>query len=327
MIMKLIRREFLHMAAGAAVVPIVTRAASALDYPSQPVRLIIPYAAGGTTDTVARHIGPWLSERLGQPFVIESRPGAGTNVGTEAVAHSSPDGYTLLLFDPSAAINATLYDKLNFNFIRDIAPIVCIFRTPLVIVVNPSVPAKTLPEFIAYAKANSGKINMASAGNGSSSQLAGELFKEMAGVDMTHIPYRGGGPAIVNLLGGQVDIFFSPMAIAVAHVQAGKLRALAVTGATRSDALPEIPTVGEFVSGYETNYWIGLGGPKKAPVAVIDRLNKEINVALAESKMRTRFADLGGTAVGGSSAEFAKLVSEETEKWGKVIRAAKIKIE
>src|SRR4029077_8818181 len=327
MIMKLIRREFLHMAAGAAVVPIVSRAASALDYPSQPVRLIIPYAAGGTTDTVARHIGPWLSERLGQPFVIESRPGAGTNVGTEAVAHSSPDGYTLLLFDPSAAINATLYEKLNFNFIRDIAPIVCIFRTPLVIVVNPSVPAKTLPEFIAYAKANSGKINMASAGNGSSSQLAGELFKEMAGVDMTHIPYRGGGPAIVNLLGGQVDIFFSPMAIAVAHVQAGKLRALAVTGATRSDALPEIPTVAEFVLGFETNYWIGLGGPKKAPVAVIDRLNKEINVALAESKMRTRFADLGGTAVGGSSAEFAKLVSEETEKWGKVIRAAKIKIE
>ena len=325
--MKLIRREFLHVAAGAVVLPIMSRVASALDYPSQPVRLIIPYAAGGTTDTVARHIGPWLSERLGQPFVIESRPGAGTNVGTEAVAHSSPDGYTLLLFDPSAAINATLYDKLNFNFIRDIAPIVCIFRTPLVIVVNPSVPAKTLPEFIAYAKANSGKINMASAGNGSSSQLAGELFKEMAGVDMTHIPYRGGGPAIVNLLGGQVDIFFSPMAIAVAHVQAGKLRALAVTGATRSDALPEIPTVGEFVSGYETHYWIGLGAPKKTPVAVIDRLNKEINVALTEPKMRTRFADVGGTAVGGSSADFVKLVSDETEKWGKVIRAAKIKVE
>jgi tripartite-type tricarboxylate transporter receptor subunit TctC len=325
--MKLIRREFLRLAGSAVALPVMPRVASALDYPSQPVRLIIPYAAGGTTDTVARHIGPWLSERLGQPFVIESRPGAGTNVGTEAVAHSSPDGYTLLLFDPSAAINATLYDKLNFNFIRDIAPIVCIFRTPLVIVVNPSVPAKTLPEFIAYAKANSGKINMASAGNGSSSQLAGELFKEMAGVDMTHIPYRGGGPAIVSLLGGQVDIFFSPMAIAVAHVQAGKLRALAVTGAARSDALPEIPTVREFVSGYETNYWIGLGAPKKTPVAVMDRLNKEINVALAEPKMRTRFADVGGTAVGGSSADFAKLVSEETEKWGNVIRAAKIKVE
>jgi tripartite-type tricarboxylate transporter receptor subunit TctC len=324
---KLIRREFLRLAGGAAVLPIMSRVAWALDYPSQPVRLIIPYAAGGTTDTVARHIGPWLSERLGQPFVIESRPGAGTNVGTEAVAHSSPDGYTLLLFDPSAAINATLYDKLNFNFIGDIAPIVCIFRTPLVIVVNPSVPAKTLPEFIAYAKANSGKINMASAGNGSSSQLAGELFKEMAGVDMTHIPYRGGGPAIVNLLGGQVDVFFSPMAIAVAHIQAGKLRALAVTGATRSDALPEIPTAGEFLPGYEANYWIGLGAPKKTPAAVIDRLNKEINVALADPKMRMRFADVGGTAVGGSSADFVKLVSEETEKWGKVIRAAKIKVE
>ena len=325
--MKLIRREFLHLAGGAVALPIMSRVAWALDYPSQPVRLIIPYAAGGTTDTVARHIGPWLSERLGQPFVIESRPGAGTNVGTEAVAHSSPDGYTLLLFDPSAAINATLYDKLNFNFIGDIAPIVCIFRNPLVIVVNPSVPAKTLPEFIAYAKANSGKINMASAGNGSSSQLAGELFKEMAGVDMTHIPYRGGGPAIVNLLGGQVDVFFSPMAIAVAHIQAGKLRALAVTGATRSDALPEIPTVGEFLPGYEANYWIGLGAPKKTPAAVIDRLNKEINVALADPKMRMRFADVGGTAVGGSSADFLKLVSEETEKWGKVIRAAKIKVE
>jgi tripartite-type tricarboxylate transporter receptor subunit TctC len=325
--MKLVRREFLHLAGGAAALPIMSRVASALDYPSQPVRLIIPYAAGGTTDTVARHVGPWLSERLGQPFVIESRPGAGTNVGTEAVAHASPDGYTLLLFDPSAAINATLYDKLNFNFIRDIAPIVCIFRTPLVIVVNPSVPAKTLPEFIAYAKANSGKINMASAGNGSSSQLTGELFKEMAGINMTHIPYRGGGPAIVNLLGGQVDIFFSPMAIAVAHVQAGKLRALGVTSATRSDALPEIPTVGEFLPGYEANYWIGLGAPKKTPVAVIDRLNKELNVALSEPKMRTRFADVGGTAVGGSPADFAKLVSEETEKWGKVIRAAKIKVE
>jgi tripartite-type tricarboxylate transporter receptor subunit TctC len=240
--------------------------ASALDYPSQPVRLIVPYAPGGTTDTVARQIGPWLSERFAQAFVIESRPGAGTNVGTDAVAHAAPDGNTLLLFDPSAAINATLYDKLNFNFIRDIAPIVCIFRTPLVIVINPSFAAKTLPEFIAYAKANPGRINMASAGIGSSSQLAGELFKEMAGIDMTHIPYRGGGPAIVNLLGGQVDVFFSPMAIAVAHIRAGKLRALATTGAIRSDALPEIPTVGEFVPSFETSYWIGLGAPKNTPV-------------------------------------------------------------
>lgn len=325
--MKLLRREFFHLTAGAAALPIAFRVASALDYPSQPVRLIVPYAAGGTTDTIARLIGPWLSERLGQPFVIESRPGAGTNVGTDAVVRSSPDGYTLLLFDPSAAINATLYDKLNFNFIRDIAPIVCIFRTPLVIVVNPSVPAKTFPEFIAYAKANPGKINMASAGNGSTSQLAGELFKKMAGVEMTHIPYRGGGPAIVNLLGGQVDVFFSPVAIAVAHIQAGKLRALAVTSATRSAALPEIPTAGEFVSGYETSYWIGLGAPKNTPVEIIDKLNKELNLALAEPKMQALFADLGGITNGGPSADFAKFISDETEKWGKVIRTANIKAE
>ena len=234
MVMKFLRRQFLQLAASVAALPVVLRVTSALDYPLQPVRLIVPYAPGGTTDTIARQIGPWLSERFGQAFVIESRPGAGINVGTDAVAHSAPDGNTLLLFDPSAAINATLYDKLNFNFILDIAPIVCIFRTPLVIVVNPAVPAKTLPEFIAYAKASPGKINMASAGIGSSSQLAGELFKEMAGVEMTHIPYRGGGPAIVNLLGGQVDVFFSPVAIAVAHVRAGKLRALATTHSRRN---------------------------------------------------------------------------------------------
>ena len=325
--MKLLRRQFLHLTAGTAILPLMSLITSGLDYPSQPVRLIVPYAPGGTTDTVARLIGPGLSDRLGQPFVVESRPGARTNVGTEAVAHSSPDGYTLLLFDPAAAINATLYQKLNFNFIRDIAPIICIFRTPFVIVVNPAVPAQTLPEFIAYAKANPGKINMASAGNGTSSQLAGELFNEMAGINMTHIPFRGGGPAIANLLGGQVDIFFSPMAIAIAHIQAGKLRALAVTSATRSDALPEVPTAREFVSGYESSYWVGLGAPKKTPIAVIDKLNKEINVSLAEPKMQARFAELGGVVVAGSSADFAKLVSDETEKWGKVIRAANIKVE
>ncbi len=325
--MKLLRRQVLHLAAGAAAFPIMSRIASALDYPLQPVRLIVPYAPGGTTDTVARLIGPWLSERLGQPFVVESRPGAGTNVGTDAVVRSSPDGYTLLLFDPAAAINATLYDKLNFNFIRDVAPIACIFLTPLVIVVNPSFPGKTVPEFIAYAKANPGKMNMASAGNGTTSQLAGELFKKMAGVEMTHIPFRGGGPAIASLLGGQVDVFFSPLAIAVAHIQAGKLRALAVTSATRSAALPEIPAAGEFVSGYETSYWIGLGAPRSTPVEIIDKLNKELNAALAEPKMRARFADLGGIAKGGSSAAFAKLISDETEKWGKVIRAANIKAE
>lgn len=325
--MKLFRRQFLHLAAGAVALPIAARVTTAAEYPGQAVRVIVPYAPGGTTDTVARLIGPGLSERLGQPFVVESRPGAGTNVGTDAVAHASPDGYSLLLFDPAAAINATLYQKLNFNFIHDIAPIICIFRTPFVIVVHPSIPAQTLPEFIAYAKANPGKINMASAGNGTSSQLAGELFKEMAGIDMTHIPYRGGGPAIANLLGGQVHVFFSPMAIAVSHVKAGKLRALAVTGATRSQALPEVPAVREFVPGYETSYWVGLGAPKKTPTAIIDRLNREINLGLADSKMQARFAELGGTVVGGSVAEVAKLVSDETEKWGKVVRAAHIKIE
>ena len=325
--MQLLRRQFLRLAGGVAALPFMSPFASALDYPSQPVRLIVPYAPGGTTDAVARLIGPGLSERLAQPFIVESRPGAGTNVGTEAVAHSSPDGYTLLLSDPASAINATLYQKLNFNFIQDIAPIICIFRTPFVIVVHPSVPAQTLPEFIAYAKSNPGKINMASAGNGTSSQLAGELFKEMAGVGMTHIPFRGGGPAITNLLGGQVNIFFSPMAIALAHIQAGKLRALAVTSGTRSNALPEVPTVREFVSGYETSYWVGLGAPKKAPTTVIDTLNKAINVGLADPKMQARFADLGGAVVAGSSADFAKLVSDETEKWAKVIRTAHIKIE
>src|SRR6516225_10242985 len=308
--MKPVRRQLLRLLAGVAVVPVLSRVASALDYPSQSVRLIVPYAPGGTTDTVARQIGPWLSERLAQAFVIESRPGAGTNVGTDAVAHAAPDGNTLLLFDPSAAINATLYERLNFNFIRDIAPIVCIFRTPLVIVVNPSLAAKTLPEFIAYVKANPGRINMAS-----------------AGIDMTHIPYRGGGPAIVNLLGGQVDVFFSPMAIAVAHIRAGKLRALATTGAARSDALPEIPTVSEFVPGFETNYWIGLGAPKSTPAEIIGKLNREINMALADPGLRSRFTDLGGSVVGGSPDEFAKLVSDETDKWSRVVRAAHIKAE
>ena len=323
----MIRRRFLQLAAGAAALPIILRRTWARDYPSQAVRLIVPYALGGTTDAIARLIGPWLSERLAQPFVIESRPGAGTNVGTDAVVRSSPDGYTLLLFDPSAAINATLYDKLNFNFIRDIAPIVCIFRTPLVMVVNPAFPAKTIPEFIAYARTNPGKVNMASAGNGSTSQLAGELFKKMTGVEMTHIPYRGGGPAIANLLGGQVDIFFSPMAIAVSHIHAGTLRALAVTSATRAPVLPEIPAAGEFVQGYETSYWIGLGAPKNTPAEIIDKLGKDINVCLADPRIQARFADLGGIVSGGSPADFAKLISDETDKWGKVIRTANIKAE
>ncbi len=320
--MPLHRRRFLQIA---AALPLVPGLAGAAGYPSQPVRLIVPYAPGGTTDTVARLIGPWLQDKLGQPFVVESRPGAGTNIGTAVVAHATPDGYTLLLFDPAATINATLYEKLNFNFVKDIAPIIQIFRTPFVMVVPPSFSAKTLAEFIAYARANPGKVNMASAGNGTGSQLAGELFKLKAGINMTHIPFRGGGPAIAALLGGQVDVFFSPMAIAIAHIKAGKLRALAVTTATRSDALPDVPTVAEAVPGYETTYWVGLGAPKNTPAEVIATLNKELNAALTDPKLRARFVELGGVAVAGSSADFAKRVADETAMWGKVIESAHIK--
>jgi tripartite-type tricarboxylate transporter receptor subunit TctC len=325
--MTLVRRQILQLATGAAALQMIPRRAWALDYPSRSVRLIIPFAPGGTTDVVGRQIGTSLQEKLAQPFVIESRPGAGTNVGTEVVVRASPDGYTLLLFDPAAAINATLYENLAFNFIRDIAPIICIFRTPLVLVANPALPARTLTEFIAYAKANPGKINMASAGNGTTSHLAGELFKEMAATDLTHIPYHGGGPAIVNLLGGQVDVFFSPVAIAIAHIRADKLRALAVTGAARLDALPGIQAVAETVPGYEASYWVGLGAPKETPTEIIDKLNKEISAALAAPKMQARFADLGGTAVAGSPAEFRNLIVGETGKWGKVVRNANVKLE
>ena len=323
--MPLHRRRFLQVAGGAAALPFVPGTAFAAGYPSQPVRLIVPYAPGGATDTVARLIGPWLQEKLGQPFIVESRPGAGTNIGTAAVAHAAPDGHTLLLFDPAAAINATLYEKLNFNFVKDIAPIILIFRTPFVMVVPPSSPAKTLAEFVAYAKANPGKVNMASAGNGTGSQLAGELFKLKAGIDMTHIPFRGGGPAVAALLGGQVDVFFSPMTIAIAQIKAGKLRALAVTSATRSDALPDVPAAAEAVPGYETTYWVGLGAPKNTPPDVIATLNKELNAALADPKIRARFVELGGTAVAGSSADFAKRVADETKTWAQVIEQAHIK--
>jgi tripartite-type tricarboxylate transporter receptor subunit TctC len=322
-----VRRRFLKLATAAAALQMIPRSAWSLDYPSRSVRLVIPFAPGGTTDVVGRQIGAWLQEQLGQPFVIDSRPGAGTNIGTEVVVRASPDGYTLLLFDPAASINATLYETLTFNFIRDIAPIICIFSTPLVLVANPALPARTLTEFIAYAKANPGKINMASAGDGTTSHLAGELFKEMTGAEMTHIPYRGGGPAIANLLGGQVDVFFSPVAIAIAHIRADKLRALAVTGATRLDALPGVPAVAESVPGYEASYWVGLGAPKETPVEIIDKLNKDISMALADPKMQARFADLGGTAAGGSPAEFRKLIADETGKWGKVVRTANIKVD
>jgi len=291
--------------------------ARAQAYPGRPVRIIVPFAPAGSTDVVARLIGQWLSERLGQQFVIENRPGGGGNIGTDAVVRASPDGYTLLMVGGWNAINATLYDKLSFNFIRDIAPVAGINREPYVIAVHPSVPAKTVPELIAYAKANPGKISLASAGSGTPSHVSGELFKMMAGVDMIHVPYRGGGPAYNDLLGGQVQIMFATTVATIGHVNAGRLRALAVTTATRSEALPDIPTVGEFVPGYETSLWLGLGAPKGTPAAIVDKLNKAINAGLADPKIKARLADLGGTVLAGSPADFAELIAEETEKWGK----------
>ena len=320
--MKFPRRRFLHLA---AALPAVSRMARAQAYPSRPVRIIVPFAAAGAFDIMARLIGQWLSERLGQPFVIENRPGAGTNIGTETVVKAPPDGYTLLLAGTPNAINATLYEKLNFNFIRDIASVAGISRAPLVMAVHPSVPAKTVPEFIAYAKANPGKISMASAGIGAPSHVSGELFKMMAGVNLVHVPYRGAGPALVDLLAGQVQVGFPSMPSSIEYVRAGKLRALAVTSATRSDALPDIPTVGEFLPGYEASALYGIGAPKGTPVEIIDMLNKEINEALGDPKMKARLADLGGTPLLGSAADFGKLIAEETEKWANLIKFAGIK--
>jgi tripartite-type tricarboxylate transporter receptor subunit TctC len=325
--MKLPRRNFLHLAAGAAALPAVSRFASAQTYPSRPVRLIVPLAPAGATDIIARLIGQWLSERLGQQFVIDNRPGGGGNIGTEAVVRAPADGYTLLLVTASNAISATFYDKLNYNFIRDIAPVASIIRTPNVMVVNPSVPAKSVPEFIAYAKANPRKLNMASPGNGTSPHLVGELFKMMTGVDMVPVHYRGSGPAFTDLLGGQVQVYFPGTVSSIEYIKTGRLRALAVTTATRSDELPDVPTVGEFVPGYEASGWFGVGAPKGTPVEILDMLNKEINAALADPKMKSRLADLGGTVLPGSPAAFGKLIAEETEKWGNVIRALNIKAE
>jgi tripartite-type tricarboxylate transporter receptor subunit TctC len=325
--MKLPRRNFLHLAAGAAALPAVSRIAWAQTYPTRPVRIIVGFAAGGPTDILARLMGQWLSERLGQQFVIENRPGGGGNIATEAVVKASQDGYTLLMVASSNAINATLYEKLNFNFIRDIAPVATIIRAPQILVVNPSVPAKSVPEFIAYAKANPGKINMASGGTGTPPHLAGELFKMMAGVDLIHVPYRGNGPAFNDLIGGQVQVMFpSPVGL-LEYIQAGKLRALAVTTATRSEALADLPTVGDFVPGYEASGWFGVGAPRNTPSEIIDKLNKEINAALADPKLKTRLADFGGTPLVVSPADFGRLIAEETEKWGNVIRALNIKAE
>lgn len=325
--MKLVRRGFLQLAAWAAAVPAVSRIAQAQAYPTRPVRLVSPFAPGGPGDIVARPLTQWLSERLGQPFVIENRTGAGSNIGTEAVVRAFPDGYTLLLVAPSSAINATLYDKLNFNFIRDIAPVAIVVRTPEVMVVHPSVPATTVPEFIVYAKANPGKINMASSGIGSSQHVSGELFKMMTGVNMVHVPYRGGAPALTDLIAGQVQVMFTNPLGLIEHIGAGKLRGLAVTTANRSPALPDLPTVGDFVPGYEASGWFGVGAPKGTPPGIIDKLNKEINGALADPKMKARLADMGGMVRPGSPADFGKLIADETEKWGKVIRAANIKVE
>jgi len=323
--MKLPRRNFLHLAAGAAALPAVPRFAWGQSYPTRPVRWIVGFAPGGGNDIVARLMGQWLSERLGQPFVIENRPGAGTNIATEVVVNAPPDGYTLLLAGIPNAFNASLFGKLNFNFIRDIAPVAGIIRGPQVMVVNPSVPANTVAEFIAYAKANPGKVNMASAGTGGGAHLAGELFKTMAGVNLVHVPYRSNGPALVALLGGQAEVLFPSLPSSIEYIRTGKLRGLAVTSATRSEAMPELPTVGEFVPGYEISLWYGVGAPKGTPTEVIDKLNREINEILTDPKAKARLADLGGTVLAGSPADFGKLIADETEKWGKVIRALNIK--
>jgi tripartite-type tricarboxylate transporter receptor subunit TctC len=323
--MKLPRRKFLHLAAGAAVLPAASRIAWAQTYPTRPVHIIVGYAAGGPTDITGRLVGQWLSERLGQQFAVENRPGAGTNIGTELVVRAPPDGYTLLLVGTTNAINATLYDKLNFDFIRDLAPVASIMRTTSVMVVHPSFPAKTVPEFVAYAKANPGKINMATAGVGSPPHVYGELFNAMAGVDLIPVHYRGGGLGLVDLLGGQVQVMFEGITSSIEYVRANKLRALAVTSATRSAALPDIPTLGEFVPGYEARGWFGLGAPKNTPAEIIDTLNRKINSGLADPTMKARIADLGGTPMSMTPAEFGKFIADETEKWGKVIRAANIK--
>jgi len=325
--MKLPRRNFLHLAAGAAALPSVSCFAWAQAYPTRPVRIIVPFTPAGSTDIVARLMGQWLSERLGQQFVIENRPGSGGNIGTETVVRASADGYTLLMVGGWNAINATLYDKLSFNFIRDIAPVAGINREPYVIAVHPSVPAKSVLEFIAYAKANPGKVSMASAGIGTPGHVSGELFKMMAGVNMVHVPYRGAAPALADLLAGQVQVGFTTIGAVIEHIRTGKLRALAVTTATRSEALPDLPTVGEFVRGYETSNWFGVGAPKATPAEIVDKLNKEINAALADPKMQARLADFGGTPLIVSPADFGKLIADETEKWAKVIRAANIKAE
>ena len=325
--MNLPRRQFLRLAAGAAALPAASRIAAAQSYPARPVRIIVGFPPGGPNDIVARIIGQWLSERLGQPFVIESRPGGGSNVGTEAVVRAPADGHTLLLASASNAINATLYERLNFNFIRDIAPVAAIIRVPNVMVVHPSVPARGVVEFIAFAKANPGKAIMASPGNGTSGHISGELFKMMTSVNLLHVPYRGSTPALTDLIGGQVQVLFNPLPSTIEYIRAGTLRALAVTAATRSEVLPDTPTVSEFVPGYEASTWFGVGAPKGTPTGIVDKLNNEINAGLADPRMKARLAELGGMILTGSPTDFGTLIADETEKLGKVIRSANIKAE
>jgi tripartite-type tricarboxylate transporter receptor subunit TctC len=325
--MKLPRRKFLHIATGAVLLTTLSRTTWAQAYPARPVHLIVFFAAGGGNDIIGRLMAQWLSDRLGQQFVVENRPGAGGNIGTQDVVQAAPDGYTLLLSSSPNAINATLYDNLNFNFIRDIAPVASISREPNVMVVNPSLPVKTVPEFIAYAKANQGKINYASAGIGSSQHMSGELFKMMAGIDMVHVPHRGSAPALTSLLGGQVQVMFASMPSSLEFIRADKLRALAVTTATRADQLPDLPTVSDFLPGFEASVYYGIGAPRNTPPEIVERLNKEINAGLADSKLKARLTELGGMSLPGSPVEFGKLIASETEKWAKVIKSANIKAE
>ena len=325
--MKIPRRRFLLLATGAAALPAISTFARAQAYPTRPVRLVLGYTPGGSADLTGRLMGQWLSERLGQPFVIENRPGGGTNIATEAVIRAPPDGYTLLLVAPANANNATLYDKLNFNFLRDSEPVAGIIRFPNVVVVNPSVPVKSIPELIAYAKANPGKLNMASSGNGSTIHMSGELFKMLTGVDMVHVPYRGGAPALTDLIAGQVHVMFDNIPTCAEHVKSGKLRGLAVTSTTRSAVLPDLPTVADFLPGYEASAWYGIAAPKGTPPEIIELLNKETNAVLADPRAKARFADVGAFLLPGSVADFTKLLENETDKWGKVVKFSGAKVD
>jgi len=320
------RRNFLHLAVGAAALPTGSRVTWAQAYPSRPVRWVVGYTPGGGNDIFARLMGQWLSERLGQPFVIENRPGAGSNIATEVVVNAPADGYTLLLANFANASNASLYSNLKFNFMRDITPVAGIVRVPNLMLVNLSVPAKTIPEFIAYAKANPGKVNMGSAGIGSTGQLAGELFKMMAGVEFTHVPYRGNAPALTDLLAGQVQVLFASLPSSIEYIRTGKLRGLAVTSAMRSEASPDLPTLAEFVPGYEVSSWYGIGSPRNTPADVVETLNREVNAGLADPKLKAQLVDQGGVEMAGTPADFGKLIADETEKWAKVIRSANIRL-